>query len=280
MQAGEGQLHIRLDPPPGRRWYPAPTRSGIPAGPSCRSRPRRAAPATGSHRAGSPRPGHPVTRIPSPDLAGAPQVRGNGPPPSSEISSLPAGDNHDGVLDRPRGREVLACRLITLLLGARAHVDERRVVRMNAASAGGDRRHGPATERRLTGCAHAQLSSRDILFRTRRHYASSRPRGSPSGCRRRAGSALHGHGTARRLPDHLDLVRAGGRARRTSGSAPRDELQADVRGGGPLSRHRPIPGTLRRRVTSPGHDPRRTCETTRRSRVVLISNRTPKRSRP
>lgn len=40
------------------------------------------------------------------------------------------------------------------------------------------------------------------------------------------------------------------RARRTSGSAPRDEVHAHVRDGGPLSRHRPIPGTLRRRVRS------------------------------
>src|SRR4051794_29481027 len=147
-------------PPPGRRSHPAPTRSGIPTTPSFRSRPRPAAPATGSHRAGSPRPGHPAARIRSPDLAGAHQVRGNGPPPSSEMSSLAPGDNH-GVRDRPRGVEVLAC-LIEFLLGARVRFVERRVVLAHSESRGGNRRHRPATERRRLGSAHAGLPSFEV----------------------------------------------------------------------------------------------------------------------
>src|SRR5215207_10121158 len=85
-------------------------------------------------RAGSPRPGHRVARIRSPGLAGAHPVRGNGPP-SWEISSLPPGDNRRGV---------------------------------------GDRRHGPATERRLIGCAHARLSLVGTSVGDSRPYARSR----------------------------------------------------------------------------------------------------------
>src|SRR3954468_6225173 len=78
------------------------------------------------------------------------------------MSSLPPGDRHGGYLDRRRGREVLPCRLTDLLLGARGHVVERRVVAANCASGGGDRRHGPATERRRFGCAHAGLPSFEV----------------------------------------------------------------------------------------------------------------------
>src|SRR4051794_8174050 len=68
--------------PPGRPSDLTPTRSGTPAAPSCRSQPRRAAPATGSGRDGSPRPTRPAGRTRSPGPAGQPArpVRENGRP--------------------------------------------------------------------------------------------------------------------------------------------------------------------------------------------------------
>jgi hypothetical protein len=66
----------------------------------------------------------------------------------------------------------------------------------------------------------------------------------------------------------------GPRARRTFGSAPRDELHADVRGGAPItSPSDPWDASAASQV--PGREPRRTCETTRRSRVAFISNSAP-----
>src|SRR5215203_3866062 len=61
----------------------------------------------------------------------------------------------------------------------------------------------------LSGALTCSLSSRDYRSGHVETTPSSRPRGSPSGCRRRAGSALNGHGPARRPPDRLNLVRAG-----------------------------------------------------------------------
>ena len=177
-------------PPPARRSHQAPTRSGIPTAPSFRSRPRPAAPASGSHRAGSPRPGHPAARIRLPDLADAHEVRGNRPLPSSEISLLCPGDNRDGVRDGARG--------------ARVHVIERRVVRVNGASAGGDRRHRPAIERRRFGCAHAGLPSFEVWSAPQgnptplRAPRARRQRGGQPDCRRARRGRLSRLSRARR----------------------------------------------------------------------------------
>ena len=62
----------------------------------------------------------------------------------------------------------------------------RRVVQGNGASGGRERRHGPAAERRLSGCARAAPSTRDVQPRTRRHYAPLDTAREFHGCPRRA----------------------------------------------------------------------------------------------
>ena len=189
MQTGEGQLHVRLDPHrPDDRQHPAPRRSGSPTAPSFRSRPLPVGPATGSHRAGSPRPGHQAARIPSPDLAGVGvrPVRGNGSPPSLEIPSPHARASHEGDLTRPRTAKCGRAAPPSFSHGRAEGAVGRRVVQGNGASGGRERRHGPAAERRLKAGVLAQPSTRDVQPRTRRHYAPLDTAREFYGCPRRA----------------------------------------------------------------------------------------------
>jgi hypothetical protein len=171
--------------------------------PSSRSLPRPGAPAPGSPHAESPRPIHPAARIPSPDHAGVGvrPVRGDGPPPSLEIPSLPTRESRAGDLTRP---------------GLRSASDPpNRASRRHAPKA----RPGDALYEEMeraavvvvamvgllsvafSGCARPTRLGRDELSRTRRPYALS-----DIACELRA---CRSERTRPRWPDAEKIVKAG-----------------------------------------------------------------------